>query len=56
MRLANSLSFIRCIYIVVEVTLNRAKYGSQRSEEPVNVNFEPIIRGLKGDIFFTETK
>ena len=37
--------------IVVEVTLNRAKYGSQRSDQPENVNFEPIKRGLKNDIF-----
>ena len=40
---AHSLSFILCI--VVEVTLNRAEYGSQ------NVNFEPIIRGYFCDIF-----
>ena len=33
--------------IVVKVTLNRAEYGSQRSD----VNFEPIIRGLDNDIF-----
>ena len=26
-------------------------YGSQRSEQPQNINFEPMIRGLKGDIF-----
>ena len=39
------------VYIVVEVTLNRAEYGSQRSDQPENVNFEPIIRGLKSDIF-----
>ena len=32
--------------IVVEVTLNRAEYGSQRSEQPVN--FEQIIRGKSG--------
>ena len=25
--------------------------GSQRSEQPKNVNFEPIIRGLENDIF-----
>ena len=38
--------------IVVEVTLNRAEYGSQRSDQPENVNFEPIIiRGLKNDNF-----
>ena len=37
--------------IVVEVTLNRAEYGSRRSQQPKNVNFEPIISGLKSDIF-----
>ena len=41
--------------IVVEATLNRAEYGSQQSDQPENVNFEPIIRGLKTDIF-TEIK
>ena len=49
MRFKHSLSFILCI--VVEVTLNRAEYGSQRSDQPENVNFEPIMRGLKSDIF-----
>ena len=39
------------VYIVVEATLNRAEYGSQRSDLPKNVNFEPIIRGLKSDNF-----
>ena len=29
------------------MTLNRAEYGSQRSDQPENVNFEPIIRGLR---------
>ena len=38
--------------IIAEVTLNRAEYGSQRSDQPENVNFEPIIRGLKSDIFY----
>ena len=37
--------------IVVEVTLNMVEYGSQRPDQPQNVNFEPIIRGLKTDIF-----
>ena len=37
----------RGVYIVVEVTLNRAEYGSQWSDQPESVNFEPIIRGLK---------
>ena len=39
------------MYIVVEVTLNRPENGSQRSDQPEIVNFEPIIRGLKGDVF-----
>ena len=39
------------VYIVVEVTINTAKDGSQQSEQPENVNFEPIITGLKSDIF-----
>ena len=41
----------RGVYIVVEVTLNRAEYGSQWSDQPESVNFEPIIRGLKSDIY-----
>ena len=28
-----------------------AKYGSQQSQQPKNVNFEPTVRGLKSDIF-----
>ena len=39
------------MYIVVEVTLNSAEDGSQWSDQPENVNFEPIIRGLKDDDF-----
>ena len=39
------------IYVVVEVTLSRAEYGSQRSDQPENVNFDSIIRGLKNDHF-----
>ena len=31
--------------------MKMAEYGSQQSEQPQNVNFEPIIRGLKSDIF-----
>ena len=38
------------MYIVVEVTMNMVKYGSQRSQQPEIVNFEPIIRGLKSEI------
>ena len=34
--------------------MNMAKYGSRRSQQAANANFEPIIRGLKV-IFFTET-
>ena len=37
------------MYIVVEVTTNMAEYGSHQSQQPENVNFEPII-------FLTETK
>ena len=29
--------------------MNMAKYGSRKSQQ--NINFEPIIRGLKGDMF-----
>ena len=36
---------------VFKVTLKRAEYGSQRSDQPDNVNFEPIIRLLKSDVF-----
>ena len=39
------------IYAEVEVTMNMAKYGSQRPEQPENVNFEPIIRRLKKRYF-----
>ena len=31
------------MYIVVEVTTNMAEYGSHQSQQPENVNFEPII-------------
>ena len=31
--------------------MNMAEYGGQRSQQPANVNFEPIIRGLKNDNF-----
>ena len=38
--------------------MNVAEYtslvGSQRAEQPENVNFEPIIRRLKNDIFYWE--
>ena len=38
---AHSLSFILYIYIyiVVEVTMNIAKYSSRQSQQPKNVNF-----------------
>ena len=44
------------IFTVVKVTLNMAEYATSwqsnwRSEQPKNVNFEPIIRGLKNDSF-----
>ena len=39
------------VSIVVEVTLNSSEYDSHRTDQPENVNFEPIIRGLKSDIF-----
>ena len=31
--------------------MNMAEYGSKRSDQPENVNFEPILRGLKNDNF-----
>ena len=31
---------------LVEVTMNMAEYGSWRSEQPENFNFEPNINGL----------
>ena len=37
--------------IVVKVTMNMDEYGSQQSGKPENVNFEPIIGGLKNDNF-----
>ena len=41
------------MFIVAEVTIimNMAEYGSQRSDQPEIVNFEPIIIGLKNDNF-----
>ena len=39
------------VYMVIEMTMNMAEYGSQRSDQPENINFEQIIRGLKSDIF-----
>ena len=47
----NIISALYYIDIVVGVTLNRAEYASRRSQQPKNVNFEPIKRGLKSDIF-----
>ena len=35
------------MYIVVEVTLNRAEYGSQRSDQPENVNFEQVLKPFR---------
>ena len=37
------------IHIVIDLTLKGAEHDSQRSEQPENDNFEPIIRGLKND-------
>ena len=31
--------------------MNMAEYGSRRSEQPQNDDFEPIIKGHKSDIF-----
>ena len=39
------------MYVVVEVTMDKVEYDSRRSQQPGNVNFEPIIGGLKSDIF-----
>ena len=40
------------LYIAVELTMmNMAEYGSQRSQQPANVKFEPITIGPKSDIF-----
>ena len=40
--------------VVSPVRLNMVGYSSQRSEQPQNVNFEQMIRGLKSDIFDLE--
>ena len=34
--------------------MNMAKYGSRLSQLPEIVNFEPIIRGFKSDIFYCD--
>ena len=34
--------------------MNMAEYGSRRLQQPANVNFEPIKRGLKSDFLFFE--
>ena len=31
--------------------MNRAEYGRQQLDQLENINFEPITRGLKSDIF-----
>ena len=31
--------------------MNMAEYGNRQSQQPENVNFDPIIRGLKNDNF-----
>ena len=50
-RVLHKVRVLNYVYIVVEKTLDRAEYGSQQSDQPENVNFEPIITGLKSDIF-----
>ena len=42
--------------IVVEVTMNMAEYGSQRSDQTENVNSEPIINFhiFLGNLFLTK--
>ena len=39
------------VYIVVEVTMNMTEYGSRWSQQAANVNFEPIITGLRSENF-----
>ena len=41
------------MFIVAEVIMimNMVENGSQRQDQPENVNFEPIIRGLKNNNF-----
>ena len=40
------------VYVVIDyVTMIMAEYGSRRSQQPANVNFAQIIRGLKSGIF-----
>ena len=39
------------VYIVVEVTMKMAIIWQSAVQQPENVNFEPIKRGLKSDIF-----
>ena len=51
---SQSLVFILFIYKVVAVTMNKLNMllaGSQRWKQPKNVNFKPIIRGPKSEIF-----
>ena len=31
--------------------MDTAEYGRRWTQQPANVNFEPIIRGLKSNIF-----
>ena len=51
-RFAHSLSFKICIYKCSSWgDINTAEYASRRPQQPTNVNFEPITRGLKSDIF-----
>ena len=48
---ALSLGFILCTYSRIGDYEHGQIVGSQRPKLPKNVNFEPIIRGLKSDIF-----
>ena len=46
-----SLGFLLCIYSSWDDFEHGSIVGSQRPDLLMNVNFEPIIRGLKSDIF-----
>ena len=39
------------LLILLIQTMKMAVCGSQRSQQPLNANFEPPIKGLKTDIF-----
>ena len=50
---ALSLGFLLCIYSSWDDFEHGSIVGRQRPEPLMNVNFEPILRGLKSDIFLT---